>query len=213
MERISYASVMVVLRRLLETGGLSLATQLCTRHKNKVPQFTSWKFPIETGEEGETPWITASNGMFRELSSTPDSANGLVFHGLDILEGVKEPVPFITYRTPGDPYKGGGWHDKHVFLINLSEESDRFLRSISKWDGPQEMLSPPVFVEAAELWRRMLERGQPFHRAVLYKVIERFARDPAVYERYRGILNSAASLEAMKTRGDVIEFTENPSLV
>ena len=52
-------------------------------------------------------------------------------------------------------------------------------------------------------------RGQPFHRAVLYKVIERFAlRNQRAYERYRSILEDPRSKEAMVSRGAPIRFND-----
>ena len=213
----SYSAVLDVVK-LGEGGMLEVLVFQYTKYtaavrgEGKVPTFSCLKLPVETAEPNETPWLTASNGAHRELSSTPDSPNGFKFSSPDILPGGSEPVPFITCRVLGDPGKGGEFHDKHVFLIHLGVGAEQYLRTTQKWDGPLELLDPPVFVEAGELWRRMLERGQPFHRAVLFKTIERFARDPAVYERYHGILDDKASQDAMKSRGAMVEFTENPDL-
>jgi len=202
----SHAATMVIVRGL--PGGKFEALVLYyTKSSADRRPFSSWKFPTETGEKSESRWMTASNGMYRELSKTPDNTEGFDFKSLDAFGDKGEPEPFLVCRVPGDPGKGSEWHDKCVFLISLNQESVCKLRTEEKWDGPDELLGVPEFVEAGELWKRMLERGQPFHRAVLYKTIERFAStSQKAYDNYRSILEDPRSLEAMTSKGKMIKF-------
>lgn len=203
-EKINHAATLVVIREK-EDGILEMIAFIYLKHTQGRPPFSSWKFPAETQESGETRWMTAANGMVRELSSTPDSPEGFVFHSLGPSVN-SEAQPFLVCRVPGDPGKGAKWHDKCVFLIELHEDSVGHLRKIVKPDGPDELLDPPEFIEAGELWKRMMERGQPFHRAVLFKTIEHYASDPKVYRRYGSILEDRRNQEAITSRGKKFEF-------
>ncbi len=205
-EKVGHASIVVPIRPGKMLGEIEVLAFLYTKQKRSGEVFTSWKFLTETGEAGESKWKTASNGVYREASAMPDDPNSLEFRALDVQDG--EPLPFLVSCVLGDPMKGVEWHDKCVFLIILNPSCLSNLRKAEKMDGPLERLGAPEFVEAGELWRRMLERGQPFHRAVLFRVISRLARNPAIFARYRSILENPLSQEAMKTRGELIHFNE-----
>ena len=202
----SHAATMVIVRGI--AGGRFEALVLYyTKSSSDRRPFSSWKFPTETGEKGESPWMTACNGIYRELSQTPDNTEGFDFKSLDVVGDKGEPEPFLVCRVPGDPGKGSEWHDKCVFLISLSPASICMLRTEEKWDGPDELLGVPEFVEASELWKRMLERGQPFHRAVLYKTIERFRSiSQSSYDTYRSIIEDPLREKAMTSKGTMIKF-------
>ena len=182
---------------------------LYTESRNGRVPHSATKFPTESQEKGESRWMTACAGVKNELFKDQENPERFEFKSLDCMGPNGEPEPFLVCRVPSDPGKGCKWHDKCVFLISLEPSAVANLRTEEKWDGPTELLGVPEFVEASELWRRMLERGQPFHRAVLYKVIERFAlRNQRAYERYRSILEDPRSKEAMVSRGAPIRFND-----
>ncbi len=204
---ISHAATLVVLRKSITVrGGIEIVSFLYKKISRGRPPFSSWKFPTETGEVGETRWATAANGAVRELSQTPDDPGGFTFRALGVtVEG--EPEPFLVSRVPGDPGKGSEWHDKCVYILRLDDSSVANMRVAERWDSNDELLGIPEFVEAGELWRRMLERGQPFHRAVLLEVIRKLAHFSAdTFELYRLILEDPRTLEAVCSRGQQIRF-------
>lgn len=206
-QEVSHAATLLVVREGRSEGELEVISFLYTKNKEGRAPFTSWKFPTETGEAGETPWKTASNGMYRELSKTPDSPVGFDFRSLGPTSVNGEPKAFSVCRVPGDPGKEARWHDKYVFVLELDPVSEKNLRKEPKQDGPDETIGPPEFVEIGDLWRRMLERGQPFHRAVLFRYIERMARNPKVMARYAWILEDPHSQDVIKSRGAHFQFT------
>ena len=75
-------------------------------------------------------------------------------------------------------------------------------------DAPDEILGVPEFVELSELWRRMYERGQPFHRAVLFNVMRYFVKKyPAeISGAYKRILSDPRCHNSMRSRGLPIRF-------
>lgn len=205
--KISHAAVLVVIRQGKLPGQFELLSFVYTRQKAGQQPFSSWKFPVESWEPGESRWKTAANGMVRELSANPDNPEGFEFRALGPKDANGEPVPFLVSRVRGDPGKEDDFHDKCVFIVELSPDSVGMLRTEPKWDAKDELLDPPQFVEMAELWRLMTERGQPFHRAVLYQVILHLGRKfGTTMNRYRDIIEDPHSQDAMVSRGRQIEF-------
>jgi hypothetical protein len=182
-------------------------TKLTLVNNVVVKSFTAIKFPVETGEAKESPWETALNGVRLELSETPDSPEGFELRSLGgRLSDGGEPEPFLVSRTAGE--NGMEWHDKIVFLVLMNPDSVRRFRRVEKPDGPDEMLGVPEFVELSELWRRMYERGQPFHRAVLFQVMKYFVKKyPAeISGAYKRILSDPRCNDSMRSRGVPIRF-------
>jgi len=115
VERISHAATLVVIRMSKSIAGAFEAISfLYTKHSEGEPPFSSWKFPTESGEEHESRWVTAANGMVRELSETPDTPEGFSFSAIGPCNEDGEPKPFLVSRVPGDRDKGSVWHDKCV---------------------------------------------------------------------------------------------------
>jgi hypothetical protein len=169
------------------------------------------KFPTETGEKGETPWRTALNGARLELSETPDSMDGFELRSMGPNGDNDEPKPFLVSRVRGDPGKSD-WHDKIVFLVCAADpDCAQHFRKKELEDGPDELLGVPEFVELSELWRRMGERGQPFHRAILYRVIQHFVGTfpKEISPKYKEIINDPRSQDKMRSQHGVpIRFIE-----
>lgn len=215
---VSHASLIVPIRPGLREGTIEVMAFLYTKNKSSGGSFTSWKFPMETGEPGETPWQTASNGVRDELSdkaeqdkllTTPtDNANPLDFCSVDPIGSNSQPPPFLVSRFTGDPIKGYEWHDKYVYLIYLNPHTLSHLRKVVKNDGKGEILGVPEFVEIGMLWERMKERGQAFHRAVLFRTIVRFGsnQQSPYYAKYRSILEDPQSLNFLRNRDGLIRF-------
>ena len=207
----SYASFPIIVRRGLGPGEIQAVCFNYTKRTlvsgEVVKSFTAVKFPAETGESGETPWGTALNGARLELSETPDSPEGFELRSFGPLGKDGEPEPFLVCRVPGE--KGVEWHDKIVFLVRMNSDSVRLFRKEEKPDGPDEVLGVPEFVELGELWRRMYERGVPFHRAILYRVIRYFVnRYPTdICSKYKGILGDPRSQDLLRGRDGLICFT------
>jgi hypothetical protein len=209
-EKISHAATMVVIRKGKNPGEIEMIAFVYTKHRPGRQPFSSWKFPTEGGEPGETRWMTAANGVVRELCETPDNPEGFDIQALGPRDAAGEPLPSLVSRVPGDADKEAEWHDKCVFVMKLSPESLSRLRKQPKWEKGDELLGVPEFVEAGELWQRMLERGQPFHRAVLFRVLKHLARQfEPVQRRYGEILRNPHSQQAMMGRGNCpIQFMD-----
>ena len=211
----SYASTMVIVRKgskpwTVEAISFTYTKKTLEQGGGVVKSFMSNKFPTETGEKGETPWRTALSGARLELSETPDSPDGFELRSMGPMGENGEPEPFLVSRVPGDPDKGAEWHDKIVFLVQMNPDSVQYFRKKELEDGPDEVLGVPDFVELSELWRRMYERGQPFHRAVLYRVIQHFVDNYSccISPRYRAILEDPRSQGVMCSRGEPIQFVD-----
>jgi hypothetical protein len=206
-EKISHASAAVLVRPGSKPGQVEALAFLYTKMKDGEPPFSSWRFPTETGEEGETAYLTLSNGVIRELSETPDSPEGFNFKALTDIGRNNEPKPFLLLVVPGDKKKGGGWHHKCVFLLMLDPASNANLRKEPVMDGDDELLDPPKFFELGDLWKKMEARGLPFHRAVLFETIQRFAKhDRKYYDEYKGILEDPRSQQLISSRAGPIQF-------
>jgi len=205
--KVSHGALMAVVQPGKMPEEFEVIGQLYSKRGRNGVIYTSWRFPFESGVEGETPHTTATNGMHQELSMTPDNPEKFEFTSPDIVSGQLEPNPFLVSRCAGDSEKGTEWHDKYVFVFRLLGKSRENLRTVEKQDGPDEIIGPPVFMEASVLWQKMSERGHPFHRAVLYRLIKRFAcNNAAVRERYGFILDEPYSQELMKNREGPIRF-------
>jgi hypothetical protein len=146
------------------------------------------------------------NGTRLELSEAPDSQEGFELRSFGPMGDNGEPEPFLVSRSHGE--NGAEWHDKIVFLVRMNPDSVQHFRKEEKLDGPDEVLGVPEFVELSELWRRMCERGVPFHRAVLYRVIRYFVnRYPDnICPKYKGILRDPRSQDVMRGRDGFVRF-------
>ncbi len=203
----SHAATLVAFRNGQVPGEIEFLAFMYTKYNAGKMSFFSWKFPTETGEPGKTRWQTAMDCADSELSDTPKNPAGfeVVPHGPRESSG--DPMPFLVNQVPGNREKGSDWHDKCVFIVTLTPNSLDHLRKVELWDDEDELLSPPEFVEASELWTRMVKDGQPFHRAVLFRTIEYLSeRRPAVYERYRTILQDPYNQRELVSYGRPIEF-------
>lgn len=205
--RYSHAATLVAIRNGQGSGEIELLAFLYTKHDAGKSSFSSWKFPTETGETGETRWATAMKCAVEELCDTPDNPEGFNFRSLGPRGEDGEPMPFLVCRVPGDPQKDADWHDKCAYILEIAHTSVERLRKVERWDGEDELLDPPEFVEASVLWQRMLEQGQPFHRAVLYQVLYFLAQKrPLVRQRYDSILSDRNARRSMMSHGRPIEF-------
>jgi hypothetical protein len=210
----SYASTPVIVRQGSKPGEIEAVcftyTKKMLERGEVVKSFMANKFPTETGEKGETPWRTALSGVRLELSEVPDSLLGFELRSMGPMGDNGEPEPFLVSRVRGDPGKSE-WHEKIVFLVQINPDSVQYFRKKELEDGPDEVLGVPEFVELSELWRRMCERGQPFHRAVLYRVIQHFVdRYPGdICPRYRAIIKDPRSQDAISSRGVPIQFVDS----
>jgi hypothetical protein len=172
--------------------------------------YSAQKFLAEGGEHGETPWQTVCSGIFSELSARPEDPTSIEFRAADPRNGQAEPEPFLVHRSAGDPSKGAEWHDKYVYIVLIRPESDVNFRQDIKPEGPNERIGPPEYMEAGELWKLMAERGQAFHRAVLFRTIKRFAAtSSAARERYSFILDNPLSQNLMRNRDGLIRFNND----
>ncbi len=209
----SYASTPVIVRKGSEPGTIEAIcftyTKRTMRQGQVARSFMSNKFPTETGEKGETPWQTALNGARLELSETPENLSGFEFRSMGPKGDNGEPEPFLISRVRGDPGKAE-WHEKIVFLVQMNPDGVQHLRKKDLEDGPDELLGVPEFVELSELWRRMYERGQPFHRAVLYRVIQHFAGlfPNDISPKYLEIIKDPRSQDVMCSHGIPIQFID-----
>ena len=187
--QIKSASTFVAIRPGRKVGQVQFLVFLYAKIK-AAGRFVSWKFPTETSEVGETPWDTVINGVWHELLEAPNLEGfNITGHPDDCVEG-GQPKPLLTVRVKGDADKGGGWHDKPVFRIIITEGGERRFRTVIKKDGEDEELGPPEYVEARELLGRMKERGVEFHIVAMLQVLSSLAFDPKVYGEYRDILEN-----------------------
>lgn len=173
-------------------GEVSLLAFQYTRNQRGNP-WTTWRFPSETGVEGEGPMQTAVNGMQQEIPADPNS-----FH----FEFDNSGGPVWTKRCDGDKDKGGGIHEKHVFLarIKRGELRKEPFHEPAKTDPktgkehPAEILGPPAWFEAQTLLGMMHERGIHFHREALVRAIAFLASDKSVATLYGKLLDEHAAM-------------------
>ena len=183
-------SSMVVFWESGEGGEVRFLAFQYTRKKNGQP-WTTWRFPTETGEEGadETPMDTAISGMHQEIPRDPND-----FH----FEFDNSGQSIWVKPCDGDADKGGGIHEKHVFLARIKRGELRAqpFEEPAKTDPktgaehPGETLGPPTWFEAETLLVMMHERGIHFHREALVKALGFLAKDKAVAVRYGKLLES-----------------------
>lgn len=205
--RFSHAATLVPIRSGSVSDEIELLALRYTKHGAGKPSFSSKKFATETGEPGETRWATAVKCAAEELCDTPKKPEGFNFRSLGPRDVDGEPMPFLVCRVPGDPHKGAEWHDKCAYILKIEPTSVERLRKTEMWDGEDELLEPPEFIEASVLWEQMHKEGQPFHRAVMYQVIKYLAgMYPLVRQRYDGILSDPNAWRLMMSRGRPIEF-------
>jgi len=206
----SSASVTVIARRGSKAGEVETCcftyTRLTMEEGRVVDSYMSLKFPTETGEAGETPWRTALSCVRLELMEK-DSSVPIDLRSMGPTGGGGEPEPFLASTVPGDPGKAD-WHDKVVYLVQIKPENIQHFRKEEKLDAPDEILGVPEFVELSELWRRMYERGQPFHRAVLFQVMKYFVEKypVGISGAYKRILNDPRCHDVMRSRGVPVRF-------
>lgn len=99
-------SAVLVFYEAIEAEEIRFLAFQYTIQKNCNP-WTTYKFPTETGIEGETPKQNAISGAHQEISENPSN-----FRFSFALE-----KPIYIQRFDGDPEKGGGVHEKIVFLL------------------------------------------------------------------------------------------------
>lgn len=203
--QVKSASTFVAIRPGKKAGQVELLAFIYAKIK-AGGRFVSWKFPTETSEPSETPWDTVINGVWHELLATPNLEGfNIMGHPDDCVEG-EQPKPLITVRVKGDASKGGGWHDKHVFRIIITEGGESRFRKVDKMDGDDEQLGPPEYVEARELLKRMEERGVEFHIVTLLQVLSSLASDRAVYLEYRDIIEDPKYRTYLGSEGDLSHY-------
>ncbi|MBI2476511.1 MAG: hypothetical protein HYV67_04715 [Candidatus Taylorbacteria bacterium] len=185
-------SSMVVFWEPSEGGEVRFLAFQYTRKKNGNP-WTTWRFPNETGIKGEEPTQTAINGMHQEMPLNPND-----FH----FEFDNSGESIWVKQCDGDPDKGGGIHEKHVFLarIKRGELRTKPFDEPAKTDPktgvehPGETLGPPTWFEAETLLEMMHERGLRFHQEALIHALGFLAKDKAVASRYGKILAAHSDL-------------------
>ena len=175
-------SAVLVFYEAMGVGEIRFLAFQYTIQKNCNP-WTTYKFPTETGIEGETPEQTAISGAHQEIPENP-SDFGFCF---------AQEKPIYVQKCDGDPEKGGGIHEKIVFLLSDLRGELRKTAKIEKGKHGRgdETLSPPRWYEAAELFELMEERGVLFHRIALLRALAVLAKDSAVCKRYAGIISDA----------------------
>jgi hypothetical protein len=207
----SYASTPVIVRLGSKEGEIEACfftyTKLTMEEGKVVDSYMSNKFPTETGETGETPWRTALSCVRLELLKVGGPPVPIDLRSMGPIGGGGEPEPFLASTVPGDPGKAD-WHDKVVYLVKIKPENIQHFRKEEKLDAPDEILGVPEFVELGELWRRMYERGQPFHRAILFHVMKYFVKTyPAgISGAYKRILSDPRCNDSMRSHGVPIRF-------
>ena len=178
--KITHSAVLVFYERRETAGEIHFLAMQYTIVKNGNP-WTTTKFPVETGMAGETPVQTAISGAHQELPEREQDCR---------FEFVEEE-PIYLQKCDGDPEKGGGIHEKHVFLLTGLQGELRREPKVEK--GKQgrsdETLGPPQWYEAAELFELMEERGVLFHRIALLRALSFLSKDPVVCKRYAGLIS------------------------
>jgi len=185
-------SSMVIFWEPGEGGDVKLLAFQYTRKKNGNP-WSTWRFPNETGIEGEEPMQTAVNGMHQEIPRNPND-----FH----FEFDNAGKSVWVKKCEGDPEKGGGIHEKHVFIAHIKQGELRTgpFEEPAKTDPqtgiehPAEILGPPTWFEATTLLEMMHERGLKFHQEALIHALGFLARNKIVASRYSKLLTAHSNL-------------------
>ncbi len=167
-------------------GDVNLLAFQYTRKKNGNP-WTTWRFPNETGIEGEEPMQTAINGMHQEIPRNP---NEFVF------EFDNNGRSIWVKKCDGDADKGGGIHEKHVFVARVKRgelrtqpfQEPATVDPKTGIEHPGETLGPPTWFEAEILLAMMHERGLRFHQEALAHALGFLAKEKAVSVRYGKLL-------------------------
>ncbi len=184
--KITHSSMVIFWESSDVPGELRFLAFQYTRKKNGN-LWTTWRFPNETGVENEEPMHTAVSGMHQEIPLNP---NEFQFD----FDNLGKPI--WVKRCDGDPEKGGGIHEKHVFIarVGRGELRRQPFEEPAKTDPktgiehPGETLGPPTWFEAGKLLEMMHERGLPFHKEALVRAVGFLAKDRLVSNHYDKLL-------------------------
>lgn len=167
-EKVWHASGAIVYE-IKDDGTVLMVGLICEAQSGWSP----WKFPIESGLDREKTAIEILMGGLQQE---------LLEDGQEEVSQFEVEDEIFTRQKPDDR---GGVHQQHFFLVKLVRGE---LRKIAMQDGP-DILSPPEWVEARELYARMLERGVWVHKKALRKALAHLSvRYPEVALRYAGFL-------------------------
>jgi len=145
-----------------------------------APLWTTWRFPSETGEKGESPLDTAGRCLREEVADNPGCFN---------FRFLNDEGPIATEVVPGD---FRGTHNKCVFIAEITFGNLRTRDKLEpkKKGRPKEILGPPTWLEVREVMQRMRVSGICFHIGALLKALSFLAgQNRYVAQHYSDLLS------------------------